>query len=394
MKQLPLIFFLSVFFVNQAHTNDLTNWIFSTKGRIYSTPAIVDDFVLFGSGDSCFYALSRLSGAEIWNYKTGGAIFSSPVVRDSLVFFGSADGNLYALNIQNGKLLWKFESKGETMLDLWDYFLSSPIETNGIIYWGSGDGHLYAVNAENGNLVWKYKANGPIHATPLIADNKVYIGDYGGYFFALNAETGQLIWQFRTIGDTYFPNGEIQIGATIDNGIVFFGSRDYNIYALDSQTGRGHWNMKEIGSWIIAKPLVYNNFVYFGTSDTHRFYCLSKANGKIIWQIPLPMRVYGSAIEHNEIIYFGCFDGILRGVDFKTGEIAWQFETDGSKKNYANIFNSNGQFVEGFELYGNDYLESERLIHTLGSILSSPVIVNNTIYFGSSDGSLYSVNLN
>jgi outer membrane protein assembly factor BamB len=103
------------------------------------------------------------------------------------------------------------------------------------------------------------------------------------------------------------------------------------------------------------------------------------------------MRVYGSAIEHNGTIYFGCFDGILRGVDYKTGEVTWQFKTDGSKENYNKIFNSNGLFIEGFELYGKDYLESEKLIHTLGSILSTPVIDKNIIYFGSSDGSLYSV---
>jgi eukaryotic-like serine/threonine-protein kinase len=370
------------------------NWKFQTQGRIYSSPAVTDNKVLIGSGDSTFYAINKPSGKKNWSYKTNGAIHSSPTVYESNVFFGSADGSLYALNIETGKLIWKFDSQGEKMLDIWDYYLSSPKVYNGIVYWGSGDGNLYAVSAESGNLIWKYKSNGAIHANPLIADNKLYIGDYGGYFYALNASSGELIWQFRTIGDTYFPNGEIQKGATIDNSIVYFGSRDYNIYALNAQTGRGHWNLKEVGSWIIATPLVYNNFIYFGTSDTHRFYCVSKTNGKIIWQIPLPMRVYGSAIEHNETIYFGCFDGILRGVDYKTGEVTWQFKTDGSKENYNKIFNSNGKFNEGFELYGKDYIESEKLIHTLGSILSTPVIDKNFIYFGSSDGGLYSVKIN
>jgi outer membrane protein assembly factor BamB len=369
------------------------NWKFQAKGRIYSTPAISGSTILAGSGDSTLYAIDKLTGKIIWNYKTNGAIHSSPAIYSSSVFVGSTDGSIYALSIEKGNLLWRFDSEGEKMLDVWDYYLSSPCVYNGTVYWGSGDGNLYAIDSKTGNQIWKFKASGIVHATPIVSDEKVYFGDFGGYFYSLNAANGEVFWQFRTIGDAYFPSGEIQKGATIDNGIIYFGSRDYNIYALNAQTGRGHWNMKEVGSWIIATPLVFQNYIFVGTSDTHRFYCLSKANGRVIWQIDLPMRVYGSAIEHKGIIYFGCFDGILRGVDFKSGELKWKFQTDGSIENYGKIYNAEDKFNEGFELYGKNYLESERLIHTLGAILSTPVINENTMYFGSSDGGLYSVKL-
>lgn len=369
------------------------NWKFQTKGRIYATPAVTASLVLAGSNDSTFYAIDKLTGKMKWSYRTNGSIHSSPAVYENSVFFGSADGSLYALNIETGDLLWKFDSQGEKLLDIWDYYLSSPFVYNGNVYWGSGDGFLYAIEQKTGKLSWNFKAKGIVHASPIVNDEKVYFGDYGGYFYALNATSGEMLWQFRTVGDTYFPNGEVQKGATLDNGIVYFGSRDYNIYALNAQTGRGQWNMKEVGSWIIAEPLIYSDFAYFGTSDTHRFYCVNKTNGKVVWQIPVPMRVYGSAVEHNGIIYFGCFDGILRGVDYKTGEIKWLFQTEASNVNYSKVFNSDGKFKKGFELYGRDYLESERLIHSLGSILSTPVFNENVMYFGSSDGYFYSVKI-
>ncbi len=370
------------------------NWKFQTKGRVYSTPAISGNTILIGSGDSTFYAIDKPTGKMNWSFRTNGAVHSSPTAYGAIVCFGSSDGSLYALNVETGILIWKFDSKGEKMLDIWDYYLSSPSVYNDVIYWGSGDGNLYALDSNSGEQVWRFNANGIVHASPIVYDDKVYFGDYLGYFYALNAINGEIIWSFRTVGDTYFPNGEIQKGASLDNGTIYFGSRDYNIYALNAQTGRGQWNIKEVGSWIIATPLIYNNYVYFGTSDTHRFYCVNKANGKVVWQIPVPMRVYGSATEHNGIIYFGCFDGILRGVDHKTGETKWQFQTDGSKENYSKVYNVDGKFKAGFELYGKDYIESERLIHTLGSILSTPIIEKKIIYFGSSDGSLYSVKLN
>jgi outer membrane protein assembly factor BamB len=103
------------------------------------------------------------------------------------------------------------------------------------------------------------------------------------------------------------------------------------------------------------------------------------------------MRVYGSAIVSNDVVYFGCFDGKLRGVDPLTGAPVTEFLTQGCKDNYQKVFNNDGSFRSDFELYGRDYNESERIIHTLGAILSTPVADAGVLYFGSSDGNLYAV---
>ncbi len=118
---------------------------------------------------------------------------------------------------------------------------------------------------------------------------------------------------FRTIGDN-ISKEEIQKGLIIDQDNLYFGSRDYNVYAINKKTGRGVWNLKE-GSWVISTPTIHQNKIFYGTSDTHEFICLDKMSGKKLWSTALPMRVYGSSIVINEIIFFGCFDGILRGLN-------------------------------------------------------------------------------
>ena len=150
-------------------------------------------------------------------------------------------------------------------------------------------------------------------------------------------------------------------------------------YALDQKTGKVAWKFQSEGE------------KSYGVWD-HNLYALNAETGAIVWKIHVPMRVYGSAIEHNGTIYFGCFDGTVFGVDPASGESRWKFQTASNSK-YYEVFDESGGFNKDFQLYGADYLESERKIHELGSVLSSPVIRENMIYFGSSDGNVYAVML-
>jgi len=367
-------------------------WRYETGGRVYSSPAIAGDKLLIGSGDSCLYALNKYDGSLIWKYRTNGPVHSTPEVSNSNVYFSSTDGSLYAVDINTGSLSWRFLSNGERSRDIWDYYISSPKLSNGLVFWGSADSCMYALNEANGKQKWSFKAEDIIHATPAIAGDTLFIGDFNGNLYALNTEEGKLLWSFRTIGDRYFPKGEIQKGISADRDAIYFGSRDYNIYSIDRKSGRALWNLKE-GSWVISTPTFHNNMLFYGTSDTHEFVSLDKLSGKVLWRVPLPMRVYGSAVVNNEIVYFGCFDGILRGVDIISGEIQYRFRTAGSIENYSRVFDSNGKFHPDFQLYGRDYLESEKAIHALGSILSTPLVDGDKIYFGSSDGGVYCIDL-
>ena len=393
MKKLVFLCYLCIGTAFANSDNDNLIWTFETGGRVYSSPLIDGEMVYFGSGDHHFYALNKKSGKQEWMFETGGAVHSSPAVRGNTLYFGSSDGNLYAVDKQSGKLIWKFTSAGEKMYGLWDYYLSSPAIENDNVYWGSGDGHLYALNALSGALLWKFDTGDVVHASPVLYKDKVYFGGFDGHMYALNKENGSLVWKFKTIGATYFPKGEIQKAALVQDDVVYFGSSDYNIYALDANTGRGKWNLKQASGWIIATPIEHKGNLYFGTSDAHIFYSMEKVAGTVNWTIPLNMRVYGTAKVDDDIVYFGTFDGKVLCIDYLTGDVKWHFQTESSKQNYHTVYDENGAFKEGFVLYGEDWKTPEKMIHALGSVLSSPAIENGVIYFGSSDGNLYAVSL-
>ncbi|MBK8934260.1 MAG: PQQ-like beta-propeller repeat protein [Chloroflexi bacterium] len=53
--------------------------------------------------DGKLYAVEENTGVERWNFPTSGSVFSSPAIADGIVYFGSWDQNLYAVNGRNGQ---------------------------------------------------------------------------------------------------------------------------------------------------------------------------------------------------------------------------------------------------------------------------------------------------
>jgi outer membrane protein assembly factor BamB len=53
---------------------------------------------VFGSGDGRLYLLSLKDGKELWNYDVGKAIYSSPAVVDDMIIVGTGDHRVYAFH--------------------------------------------------------------------------------------------------------------------------------------------------------------------------------------------------------------------------------------------------------------------------------------------------------
>jgi len=365
-------------------------WSYQSNGPIHGSPLVLDGVLYAGSNDKHLYALDIQSGDLLWKFKSAGAIKSTPAASPNLICFTADDGFLYALDKHKGQLIWKFDMQGEEKQDIWDYYLSSPVFDRGVIYIGSGMGGFYALNAEDGSLSWSFSAGGMIHSTPVVDEEKVYFGSYDGWFYGLNRSDGSLVWKFNTIGQRWFPKGAVQCGAALHENTLYFGSRDFNIYALNKETGTGMWNRYEQGSWVIATPLIKDTLLLFGTSDSHRFYALDRRSGKVIWETPLNLNVFGEAAAGNRLVYFGSLDGKLYALDLSNGNIQWTFQTQASKTNWNQVFDRNNHLRK--DLFQNPDATAQKVystIHSLGSILSTPVLHEGKLYFGSMNGKIY-----
>jgi eukaryotic-like serine/threonine-protein kinase len=380
---------------------------------VISSPTVVGDTLYVGSTDHMLYALDRDSGAVKWKFKTEGRVASSAAVVSGVAYFASYDGNFYAVNTADGKLKWKFQTGGEhrfaakhlhgslpvaeTMPDPFDVYLSSPVVADGSVYLGSGDGNVYALDATTGALKWKFATGDVVHASPAIAEGTIFIGSWDTNFYALDAATGKEKWRFKTGEDHDIHNQEgLQASPIVSDGVVYVGCRDSNFYALDAKTGQKKWAFNNKGSWVVGSAAAQNGKIYAGTSDSGLLYAFDAKSGvstELMSSKKWPM--FASPAIAGSILYIGSNEGKLFALDLATQKQVWVFSTEGSQKNGATYTKPDGtpNYEAAFtgDFY-DDMVSGMQSMLSVGAIMSSPVVVDNVVYFGSTDGNVYAVN--
>lgn len=388
-----------------------TKWKFKTNGWVVSSPTHANGTIYFGSTDHYVYAVDAATGAQRWKTKTNGRVVSSAAVANGLVFIESYDGNLYALDAQTGATRWTFKTAGERrftakhlhggepanelIADPFDFYLSSPVVARGVVYFGSGDGNVYAVDAASGTLKWKFQTGDVVHASPALADGTLYIGSWDTFFYALDAMTGKEKWRYKTgeDHDIYNQTG-IQSSAVVADGVVYFGCRDSKVYALDAQTGAERWTFSNKGSWVIGTPIVSGRKLYFTTSDSGLFHALEADSGKPVFSLKLLWPMFSSPTIAGDTLYIGSHAGKLLAIDTKGQKVAWEFATDGAKQNGATYTKPDGtpNYGAAFpDFFHDNMVIGVDKMMSVGAVLSSPTIVGDTIYFGSTDGNVYAL---
>ncbi|MNE30774.1 Serine/threonine-protein kinase AfsK [compost metagenome] len=312
---------------------------------------------------------------------------------------------------------WKFKTGGEQwsgeisflgmkpvdkyMDDLWDFFLSSPVinpdKQNPSIFFGSSDGNVYALNANTGELKWKFEAKGSIHCSPVLYKNTLYIGSWDANLYAIDIQTGKQRWKFETGTQTGFKG--IESTVAVANGMVYFGARDPFLFALNAETGTLVWKYDAAYSWIISTAVVVDDVLYVGTSDTFALLGLDAKTGKELFKFKTNGYVYSSPAIAGDAAYFGDFTGNFFAVNIKSSGKEWNSFSTENRKLFAPEILNNGLLDFSFAAKGADlsFYDINKTVmdqfYKLGSIVSSPFVANNTVYFGSADGNCYAIEL-
>lgn len=128
---------------------------------------------------------------------------------------------------------------------------------------------------------------------------------------------------------------------------------------------------------IVSSPVYQEKVLYFGGDDGN-VYAIDADTGHQIWKRPTGGPVPSTPAVTNGTLYAGSYDGKFYALNAQTGAVKWKFATEGERR---------------FEAKGIHGLEPRRqtIADQYDVFLSSPVVIENAVYFGSGDGNLYAL---
>ena len=131
------------------------------------------------------------------------------------------------------------------------------------------------------------------------------------------------------------------------------------------------------GDRVISSPVFKDNVIYFG-GDDGTVYAVDAATGRQIWKRATNGPAPATPAIADGTVYIGSYDGKFYAFNAQTGAVKWKFATNGERR-----FEAKG-------LHGMQP-KNQTIADAFDIFLSSPVVANGVVYFGSGDGNLYAL---
>ncbi len=297
-----------------------------------SDPVIDEQLLFIGSDTGHMRALRQKDGGIAWEFKTGThahgkGIFSTPALHNGVLYFGSYDGNVYALDAMTGRTKWTYWDA--------DWVGSSPTLAPdlGILFIGlefglwRKRGGIAALDMRTGKTAWEHIMPCYTHSSPLYIPKhaQVVIGSNDGAVYLYNASTGTLLWKYEKAAltarelETGFGERDIKESFAYDaaRDIILFGAMDGTLTALERSTGRALRSFQaEFG--IYSTPIIHGDTVIFSSLDKH-LYCLNIDTLELKWRWYAGARLFATPVIMGGMIYIGANTGRLTVLDAESG---------------------------------------------------------------------------
>ena len=331
------------FSVNKQYPKVSRAWHKSLKGGLYSTPVMDGENLYIGDDVGMFYCLDLHTGATKWTFDTGMRIVGSPAVADGVVVFGSANYNIYGLDTKTGKPLWTFTTNQAVM--------GAATIHEGVAYIGGGDGRMFAFDLKTGALKWSFnELKNYVLTRPLVYNDKLYFGAWDTYLYALHLKDGSLAWKWSN-GKSNPKLSPASVWPVAADGKIFITAPDRYFTCLDAETGAEVWRTKEykvretVGLSEDGKT-VYSKCMWDTVVAISTQYPISHSShserpiGETPSNSPTPLWTShaGFGYEHNPAmplekdgtLWVSTKNGLLLGMDAKTGKVLWRHKIGNS----------------------------------------------------------------
>lgn len=246
-----------------------------------------------------------------WAFSLGGekqrGQESQPIVYDGVMYITGSYSRMWAIDVKTGEELWQYDARlPEGILPCCDVINRGAAIYGDNVYFGTLDARIVALDRKTGKVVWNkkiadYKEGYSYTAAPLIVNGLVITGNSGGEFGivgevqARDAKTGELVWTRPTIeGHMGTLNGE---ESTMTG-------------TLNASWPGDMWKTGGGATWLGGSYDIDTDTLVFGAGN------------------PAPWNSWlRNAGEKNDGTGDNLYAASRLGIDPKTGEIKWHFQT-------------------------------------------------------------------
>ena len=253
-------------------------------------------------------------------------------------------------------------------------------------------------------LAWTFRTSAPVVASPTLSDGMIYIGSLDSTFYAINALTGKEKWHFKTAD-------LISSTAAISNGFCYFESGNI-LYAVNRK-GKLKWKYvlcsgelnNKLDPWDFqhSSPLVHEDVVYIGAEQGVLLGLDAKSGKQIVrCQTLSEHAIRSTPVVSEGLVMYGDWDGVFYASHTDNGSLAWKYDTkkDGTFS-WVNAIHGSPKVNDGqvyfagrsCRLYSLDVRTGKKNWHysspTDQWLLGGPEVIDGTVFLGSSDQRLF-----
>jgi outer membrane protein assembly factor BamB len=254
---------------------------------------------------------------------------------------------------------------------------------------------LMALDALTGATIWSANVSSYFpFANAAYDSGKVFVVNSHGNVKAFDAATGAMLWSIVLLGQDFFTSPP-----TAANGIVYTGAPvvssqfDGLLYALNETNGALLWTAMILYGGDHSSPAIAGGKVFVSYADADS-YAFNAVTGQQVWSYltcgsggggTTPV-VHAGKIYVRDYLCTPGIDGLV--LDANTGGLIRTFNSDTPPAFFGNL----ALFLQSGTLVA---IENGQMLWSFagdGGLQSAPVVVNHTIYIGSSSGVLYGLN--
>ena len=292
-------------------------WETYTGSLDCSSPVLYQGYIYFLSGypEKRVYCVNASNGNISRTYPVSRFGFSSPAVINNLMFFGTNDGQFQCLDLASGNINWTKQTEGGI------FYCTFAVNDTYVYAVSGGDERRIYCFTHSGTQVWRsaeFNDTTAAVSSVSLGGDKVFVAtsfvNMGtgvtdlrllAFPAAGAGDLNNVPYSWSTTVGTPHASGIISSPACAD-GVIYIGSGDGRLYCVDASSGSyiepGTGNLssvptgyylnfdQSISTGIVSSPCVSNGWVYANTYDGN------------FWAFQAQRSVYVSRPDNNDTV--------------------------------------------------------------------------------------------